>query len=97
MKERLNAPYDGTSYQGTHVKVLPNDSYYKKLWNKKHYVERETDLDGKPRFYLKTAIDGDGGWYGSVFCLDAVEHIHFEYIKGNKIYNSIGVVVGEID
>ena len=81
MIEKLNAPYDARSYQGTVVKVLPSSDYPKKYWNKKHYVERETDLNGHAVYYIKELIGGDKGWYGPVFCCNAIENIHFVCIK----------------
>jgi hypothetical protein len=92
----LLEPYDARSYQGTIVKVLPNNEYYKKYWNKKHYLERQPNNNGKETYYLKESYDGKKGWYGSVFCTNAIENIHFEYIDGNTIYNSIGVLVGVV-
>ena len=93
----LSQPFDAKSYQGTIVKVLPNSDYYKKYWNKKHYLERKlNNINGKEIYYLKESYDGISGWYGSVFCTNAIEHIHFEYIKGNPIYNNIGDEIGKV-
>lgn len=93
----LKEPYDANSYQGTIVKVLPNEKYFKKYWNKKHYVERQLNVNGKPVYYLKESVDGIKGWYGSVFCSEAEENIHFKFIKNNPIYNSIGIKIGIIE
>lgn len=92
----LLEPHDAQSYQGTIVKVLSNNNYYKKYWNKKHYLERQANINGKKVYYLKESYDGQKGWYGSIFCSNAIEHIHFEYIKGNPIYNNIGIQIGVV-
>ncbi len=89
----LKKPIDPRSYEGTIVKVLPNESYPKKYWNKKHYIERGRDINGHPYYYFKESLDGINGWYGSLFFDNAIEGIHYEYIKGNPIYNSIGNVI----
>lgn len=94
--EILKEPYDASSYQGTIVKVLPSENYYKKYWNKKHYLERKRNVDGEPRYDLLDSIDGEKGWNGSLFCDDAKEHVNFEFIDGNPIYNNLGKQVGVV-
>ena len=87
----LKPPHDASSYQGTIVKVLPNDNYYKKYWNKKHYLQRAKNINGIPEYILK-----ESNWYGSIFYSGAIENIHFLFIKGNLIYNNIGETIGVV-
>ncbi len=94
--EILKEPYDASSYQGTIVKVLPSEKYLKKYWNKKHYVERQQNINGEIIYHLQESVDGEKGWYGFVFCTDAKEHINFEFINGSTIYNNIDVAIGTV-
>ncbi len=69
-----------STLQGTHVLVLPSDTYSKEYWNKMGYLSVTSDN----RYYLTDT---------SIYCTDAKEDIHFEWLENMTLYDGNGTVI----